>query len=253
MTTILYERTVDGVGIVTLNRPENLNALDVEAKGRLGDVWNEAANDPSVKALLLHGAGPRAFCAGSDINEVRHTGKMVDTDVLVRSIPNAGIALDKPVVAALHGHCVGMGMTLAIHCDFRIGGHDVSISYPEVNHGMISAISALRLPELIGEEMALRMLLLGERFDAAASLAAGLVGSIAEDPYAEAMALASRLAAKPPVAVRAHKRLAGFRKRRLAELERDEVIAVRAWVESFDDFKQGAQRFVSRTRKGTSV
>lgn len=248
MTKILYEKVGEGVAAVTLNRPKCLNALDIEAKTMLGEIWRDAASDPSVRALVLKGAGDRAFCAGSDIEEVRRTGKMVDTDTLLRSIPNAGIVLNKPVVAALRGHCIGMGMTLAIHADFRIAGQDAKIGYPEVNHGMISAVSALRLPELIGEEQALRMLMLGETIAADAALALGLVGAVADDPLAAAMDLATRLAAKPAVSVQAHKRLAGFARRGLAAAEREEILAVRAWVESFDDYKLGADRFSTRDR-----
>ena len=69
---------------------------------------------------VLTGAGEKAFCAGSDIKEINRTGRMVSTDTLLQAIPGVGIPLDKPVIGALHGYCVGMGMTLALHCDLRI-------------------------------------------------------------------------------------------------------------------------------------
>ena len=71
-----------------------------------------SAEDPQVRVAVLTGAGEKAFCAGSDIKEINRTGRMVSTDTLLRAIPGVGIPLDKPVIAALHGYCIGMGMTL---------------------------------------------------------------------------------------------------------------------------------------------
>ncbi|MEW5420786.1 enoyl-CoA hydratase/isomerase family protein [Amorphus sp. 3PC139-8] len=234
------------MAVVSLNRPERLNALDVASKERLGAMWSELAADTDVRAVVLCGAGPRAFCAGSDITEVRETSRMVSTEILLAAIPGMATPLWKPVVAALHGHCVGMGLTLAIHCDFRICAPQARLSYPEVNHGMISAVSAMHLADLIGRDAAMRMLLLGESLDAETARAVGLVSELAEDPLSRALELASALAAKPAAAVQAHKRLAGFAVRRLSAAEREEVIEVRAWLESFGDYKDGAARFAAR-------
>lgn len=235
-----------GVATVTLNRPGRLNALGFAAKAELGRIWAEAEADPAVKALVLQGAGDRAFCAGSDLKEVHETGEMVSTDGLLAAIPGVATRLTKPVVAVLHGHCVGMGMTLAIHCDFRIAAPDVRISWPEVKHGMISAVSAIRLPELIGRDAALRLLYLGEAIGSDEALSLGLLTAIDSDPKAAARDLARRLAALPGPAVQAHKRLATFAQRRITPELRDEVLEVRAWLESHDDFKEGAARFDSR-------
>ena len=109
------EKRANGVAIVTLNRPQVLNALDVPAKERLAEVWQEIADDAAVRVAVLTGAGDRAFCAGSDIKEINRTGRMVTTDILLRAIPGGSAPLPKPVIAALHGYCVGMGMTLAMH------------------------------------------------------------------------------------------------------------------------------------------
>src|SRR5438552_6473558 len=137
--SVLLEKRADGVALVTLNRPHVLNALDVPAKERLGAIWQEIADDASVRVAVITGAGEKAFCAGSDIKEISRTGRMVSTETLMRAIPGVGVALTKPVIAALHGYCIGMGMTLALHCDLRLAATDALLGYPEVRHGMLSA------------------------------------------------------------------------------------------------------------------
>src|SRR5215472_12846270 len=116
---IQRDMLADGILAVIINRPERLNALDVPGKEALAQVWREAAADVQVRAIVLRGAGERAFCAGSDIKEIQRTGTMVSTATLMQAIPSVGVTLNKPVVAALHGFTIGFGLTLAIHCDFR--------------------------------------------------------------------------------------------------------------------------------------
>jgi len=101
--SVLQEVTQDGIMVLTLNRPEKLNALDTPSKQQLGDLWDRAARDPDIRVILLRGAGKKAFCAGSDIKEIQRTGQMVSTETLMRAIPSVGIALNKPTIAALHG------------------------------------------------------------------------------------------------------------------------------------------------------
>src|SRR5882762_797616 len=160
------EKRANGVAIVTLNRPQVLNALDVPAKERLAAVWQEIADDPVVRVAVLTGAGDKAFCAGSDIKEINRTGRMVSTDTLLRAIPGIGVPLVKPVIAALQGYCVGMGMTLALHCDLRLAAKDTVLGYPEVKHGMISAVSAMHLPQVIPSARAMEMLLVARNISA---------------------------------------------------------------------------------------
>src|SRR5882757_5877344 len=159
--SVLLDKRTNGVAIVTLDRPQVLNALDVPAKEQLGAIWREISDDPAVRVAILRGAGGKAFCAGSDIKEINRTGRMVSTDTLLRAIPGIGVPLMKPVIAALHGYCIGMGMTLALHCDLRLAARDTVLGYPEVRHGMISAVSALHLPQIIPSAQAMEMLLIG--------------------------------------------------------------------------------------------
>jgi enoyl-CoA hydratase/carnithine racemase len=231
--------------MVTLNRPRVLNALDVPAKEELATIWEEIAADDAVRVAVLAGAPGKAFCAGSDITEINRTGRMVRTETLLRALPGAGIALAKPVIAALHGYCIGMGMTLALHCDLRIAARDTVLGYPEVRHGMISAVSAMRLPQVIPSARALEMLLMARNIDAHEALRWGLVNAIVDDALAEAQKWAETIAGFSPSAVQATKRLALF-SRQLSETERREIAGARALIEGVDDYKQGAAAFAAR-------
>jgi enoyl-CoA hydratase len=243
--SVLLEKRSNGVAVITLNRPQVLNALDVPAKERLGWIWQEISDDASVRVALLTGAGDKAFCAGSDIKEIDRTGRMVATDTLLRAIPGVGVALAKPVIAALHGYCIGMGMTLALHCDLRLAGKDAVLGYPEVRHGMISAVSALRLPQIVSSARALEMLLMARNIAAQEALRWGLVNAVVDDAKAEAEKWAAAIAGYSPAAVQATKRLAMF-SRRMTDAERSEIEAARAFVEGHDDYKQGAAAFAGR-------
>jgi enoyl-CoA hydratase/carnithine racemase len=242
--SVLLEKRSNGVAVITLNRPQVLNALDVPAKERLGSIWQEIADDPAVRVAVLTGAGEKAFCAGSDIKEINRTGRMVTTDILLRAIPGVGVPLVKPVIAALHGYCIGMGMTLALHCDLRLAAKGAVLGYPEVRHGMIS-VSALHLPQVIPSALALEMLLIGRNISAEQAWRWGLVNAVVDDVAAEAERWAVTIAGYSPAAVQATKRLATF-SRRSSEAERSEIEAVRAMVETHDDYKEGAAAFSGR-------
>jgi enoyl-CoA hydratase/carnithine racemase len=243
--SVLLEKRANGVAVVTINRPQALNALDVPAKERLGEIWQEITDDAQVRVAILTGAGEKAFCAGSDIKEINRTGRMVSTETLMRAIPGVGITLDKPVIGALHGFCVGMGMTLALHCDLRLAAKNAVLGYPEVRHGMISGVSAMRLPQVIPNAKALEMMLLARNMTADEAARIGLVNAVVDDVQAEAQAWADTIASYSPVAVQATKRLALF-PQRLTDAERAEIAAVRDLVESKDDYKQGASAFSKR-------
>src|SRR6476660_4998270 len=176
--SVLLEKRGNGVAIVTLNRPQVLNALDVPAKERLGEIWQDISEDPAVRVAVLTGAGVKAFCAGSDIKEINRTGRMFTTETLLHAIPGVGIPLVKPVIAALHGYCIGMGMTLALHCDLRLAAKDTVLGYPEVKHGMISAVSAIHLPQVMPSAYAMEMLLMARNITAEEALRWGLLNAV---------------------------------------------------------------------------
>jgi len=216
---IEFKMLDQGIGHVLLNRPERMNALNIPAKQALGDIWRKVAADPACKVIVISGAGEKAFCAGSDIKEMQETGAMVDTATLMNAIPGIGIDLEKPVIAALHGFTVGMGLTMAIHSDFRIAARNARFSFPETKHGMLSGVSAVTLPGLIGEAAALDIMLSGRIFEAQEALRLGLVqrlvdGDTAAAALAGAMELARSLVNNSLVAMMLTKRLILAERRR---------------------------------------
>ena len=240
--SILHEMTTDGIMVVTLNRPDKLNALDVPSKEQLGRIWGMAATDPQVRVIVLRGAGEKAFCAGSDIKEIQRTGTMVSTDTLMKAIPGIGVELHKPVIAALHGFTIGMGLTLAIHCDFRIAGEGARFGFPEVQHGMISGISAVTLPGIVGEPVALDMMLSGRVIGAAEALANGLVHRVVPNPFDEALALARTLAKNSPRAVALTKQLVLADRRARIQKFAAEVDRARLAVTESDEYRDVVQQ-----------
>jgi enoyl-CoA hydratase/carnithine racemase len=226
----MIDRSINaGVLTITLNRPDRLNALDSAGKAELGRAWHDAARDPDVRAVVLHGAGDRAFCTGSDLKEIGSTGRTATTDVLASCLPGVAEDFTKPVVAALHGHVIGLGISIAIFCDFRIAAPDARFRFPEVEHDMLSGFSAIELPALIGQAPALDIMLTGRPLDAAEALRLGLVSTIAGDPLADARALAARLAALPPSAMEWSKRLLLAERR--ARIDRHKALVDRARAE----------------------
>lgn len=230
----MIDRSISaGVLTITLNRPDRLNALDSAGKAELGRAWHEAARDPDVRAVVLHGAGGRAFCAGSDLKEIGSTGRTATTDVLASCLPGVAEDFAKPVVAALHGHVIGLGISIAIFCDFRIASPAARFRFPEVEHDMLSGFSAIELPSLIGEAAALDIMLTGRPLDAVEALRLGLVSTIADDPLAAAQALAARLAALPVSAMGWSKRLLLAERR--ARIDRHKALVDRARTEVGSD------------------
>ena len=212
-----------GIFHILINRPQRMNAIDVPAKKALGAAWREVATNNACMAVVISGAGEKAFCAGSDIKEMQETGQMVDTETLMDAIPGIGVVMEKPVVAALHGFTVGMGLTMAIHCDFRVAANGTKFSFPEAKHGMLSGVSAITLPGIVGEAAALDIMLSGRIFDASEAFRMGLVhqlvdGESSEIAFNAALKLALQLASNSLLAMKLTKRLVlADRRRKVTE------------------------------------
>jgi len=191
----------DGIGRVELDRPNILNALDGEAKRGLARVWRSVADDPDVRCVVVSGRGG-SFCAGSDIKEIRERGP-VDTDTVLRALPGVMHPMLKPTIAVLHGHVLGMGLNLALHCDIRFAHPETRFGFPEIRHEMMSAAGAVVLPSVVGLGRGLEMLLGGEPIGADEALAMGLVTRLAQEPLAVALDLAAHVVSHDPALVRA--------------------------------------------------
>jgi enoyl-CoA hydratase len=195
------------VSIITINRPKVLNALNGPTLDELSQVIDEADRDESVRALILTGAGDRAFVAGADINELA-----VQTPIGGREHARRGQALfdrierlGKPVVAAVNGFALGGGCELAMACTMRIAADTAKLGQPEINLGLLPGYAgSQRLPRLVGRGRALELLLLGHQISAEEAWRIGLVNRVvpAAELMTEVKKTAQALASKAPVAVR---------------------------------------------------
>ena len=202
----------DGVATLTLNRPEALNAFNSEQLRLLEQMLAEVATDPAIRAVVLTGAGERAFAAGADIREMAALSPEggLAFGRLGHAVTRAVEALPQPVVAAVNGFALGGGCELAIACDIRIASENAVFAQPEVSLGIPPGWGgSQRLPRLVGPGMAAEMILAGRRVAAAEALRIGLVNRVVPLPdlMPAAAELASTIAANGPVAVRAAKRL----------------------------------------------
>ncbi len=177
-----FEPDRDGLALITVNRPEKLNALNRDVISELGEAFRMAREDASVKAVILTGAGDRAFVAGGDIAELADMNA-IQAERLSRrgqEIFRELETLRKPSVAAVNGFALGAGLELAMCCTIRIASPGAKLGLPEVKLGIIAGYGGTqRLPRLVGRGRALELLLSGEPVDAAEAHRIGLVNAIA--------------------------------------------------------------------------
>jgi enoyl-CoA hydratase len=194
------------IGWIVLNRPDQINAINDDIRRGVPAALAELDSDPSVRVIVIRGAGARGFCAGADIKEQRADESSVK--VRRRMQKSRWIeALDcteKPVIAAIHGYCLGGGMELALACDLRFAAPNAVFALPETGLGLIPGGGGTqRLGAVIGPGRALDLLLTGDRIDVDKALEIGLVtrvASTADTHLLEVTALAERIAGKPPTA-----------------------------------------------------
>jgi 2-(1,2-epoxy-1,2-dihydrophenyl)acetyl-CoA isomerase len=199
----------DHTGVLTLNRPERLNAIDNVMREELEDVMRRAEGDPQVWTLIVTGNG-RGFCSGADLKaraEAEKRGESAGHPPLYEPRYYYAIAfseLTKPVIAAVNGVTRGAGCNMAWAADFRIASELANFGVNFVERGLMGETSAYYLPRLVGHAIAAEICLLGEPFDAQQAKAWGLVNAVVphERLLDEARAFAERLNSKAPIAVR---------------------------------------------------
>ena len=199
-STINFEKA-GGVAHLSLNRPERLNAYSVAMRDDFAEALLAVAEDDEVGVLLITGQG-RAFCAGADLSEFGTAPSQVIARNVrwQRDVWGQLIGLDKPIVAAVHGYCIGSGIEIALLADVRIAASDTMFAMPELQLGMIPAAGGSQtLPANAGPSVALDLLLTGRRLDADAARRYGLVSRVVEPDELAGAAwdLAARLAELP--------------------------------------------------------
>jgi enoyl-CoA hydratase len=239
----------DAVAVVTVDRQEALNALDVETLTALRDRLRDVADDEETRVVVLTGAGEKAFVAGADIKYMSGLG--VDdakawgalgheTTRLLETMP-------KPTIAAINGFALGGGCELALACDLRYASSAAKVGQPEINLGIIPGWGGTqRLARVVGLGVAKELLFTGRNVDADEALRIGLVNGVHDPVLEQAREVANLLATKSPVALRVLKRLSN----RALGGDHDENLA--AEVESFgelfsgEDAKEGLSAFVEK-------
>ncbi|MGE5648387.1 MAG: enoyl-CoA hydratase/isomerase family protein [Acidobacteriota bacterium] len=240
---ITFEASEDGVALVTINRPEKLNALNAALMGELEGAFEQVERDAAIRGLLVTGAGEKAFVAGADIGELP-----VGDAAAARAMAERGQAvfgrldrMGKPSVAAINGFALGGGLELALACTLRVASENARLGLPEVKLGIMPGYGGtVRLPRLVGRGRALEMLLTGEPVDAAEALRTGLVNYV--KPQGELLAFSRALLRgildNAPLAVRAV----------METVDGGEEAAAFAAVAASEDAIEGTRAFVGKRK-----
>jgi E-phenylitaconyl-CoA hydratase len=208
-----FELQDGGIAVITMNRPERLNALDAEAYRQLSDAWTRVRDDPEVRVAIITGAGEKSFSTGADIKSFLGNPDALSEFWLTQKgqLLNRGLEVWKPVLAAVNGYCIGGGMTLLLATDIRVAAEHASFGLAEVKRGVLAGNGGTqRVVKQLPHAIAMELLLVGDRLDAQTAQRWGLVNKVVPlaDLMETAFDYARRIAANAPLAVQATKELA---------------------------------------------
>jgi enoyl-CoA hydratase/carnithine racemase len=250
MSCVLYDKRGRTV-VLTLNRPEAMNALNTEVRNALRESFLQFRDDEDARTLVITGAGDKAFSAGADLKEmsILQRQKRVDPAGLTLVTVLRNIELWKPVIAAVNGYCLAGGLELALSCDIRIAADNATFALTEVTRGLIPGNGGTQLlPRIVPAGIALELMFTGERISAEEAHRIGLVNRVV--PQAElmaaAMALAERINESAPIAVRLVKEAAlkGFDLPLMDGLRMESLFSL--LVHTTDDAKEGPKAFAEK-------
>ena len=198
MSTVIFEKKAR-LAIITLNRPDKMNALNSQAVAELVAATEEIEKNDDIRVVIVTGAGQRAFSSGSDLTELQGI-TAVELRRRIES-PNIIRKLSKPVLAMIRGCALGGGLELALACDIRVASEDAKLGFPEINHGWLPAGGGGTqvLPRLVGEGMAMMLILRGAFISAVEAKQIGLVEMVVPAAHleTETQKLAADIAEKP--------------------------------------------------------
>jgi enoyl-CoA hydratase len=244
----VLRRRVGSVEVVTINRPAKRNALDDRTIDGLAAAMTECTGDDAVQAIVLTGAGDRAFCAGMDLSAYSsgQTPTRAAGTATLMSFMRGDLPI--PVVAAVNGTAVAGGMELAMACDLVVSASHALFGLPEVKRGLIPGVGAALLPQLISRAMALELVLTGELVSAERALQLGLVNRVvaASDVLSTATDLAAAIAANAPLAVRAARAVVREAARGSFDAAWSDGLKKATEMLGTDDAREGARAFVER-------
>ena len=249
--SIDFELREDGIAIITMNRPEQLNALDHDHYEALSKAWQRVRDDNDVVCAIVTGAGERSFTTGADIkNVLTNPDELSEMWITQRDqLLNRGLEVWKPIIAAINGYCLGGGMTMLFATDIRIAADHASFGLSEVKRGVVPANGGTQrvlsqLPYAIGMEL----LLTGDRWDAETAAKWGLINKVvpADQLMGTALEYATRIASNAPLALQAAKELAiRAREMDITTGLRVEALAQRL-LKFTEDAKEGMASFIER-------
>lgn len=249
--TLILEKS-GAVATLTFNRPAALNALNQAMLGEIELAVRELAVDEEVRAVIVTGSGTRAFVAGADIRELRALEGTPEGEAFARAghrVLRSLSELDKPSIAAINGFALGGGCEVALSCDVRIAAENARIGLPEIRLGIIPGWGGTQLvPRLLGSGRAALLILTGEPIDAEEAYRLGLVDRVvpAEKLLDEARQLATALAERPPLAVRAAKRAMRFALEGPLSAGRDLEAALFGSLFTTEDRIEGTSAFLEK-------
>lgn len=208
-----FELSSDGVALITINRPERLNAMDAEHYQLLSQAWQRVRDDSDVRVAIVTGAGERSFTTGADIKSFLTAPPGMAEMWLTQKdqLLNRGLEVWKPIIAAVNGYCLGGGMTLLMATDIRIASENATFSLAEVKRGVVAGNGGTqRILSQVPYAIGMEMILTGEGIDAQKAERWGLINKVVPqaDLLDEARRVASKIAANAPLAVQASKELA---------------------------------------------
>jgi enoyl-CoA hydratase len=242
----------DGLAIVTINRPDSLNALNIQVLDELEACFTGMEADDSVKGVILTGSGSRAFVAGADISQFTSLNHASGKKFAERgqSVFSRIEDFPRPVIAAVNGFALGGGCELAMACHLRIASETARFGQPEVNLGILPGYGgSQRLPRLVGKGIATEMILTGDIISAARAYEIGLVNQVvpAEDLMTVSLAKLKSICDKAPLAVTYSLEALRFSDLPLAEGLRHEAELFGKACET-EDFKEGATAFLEKRK-----
>lgn len=205
-TNLLLEIDSDGIGIVMINRPKALNALNAATVYELDQMFDELAANSAVKVVIITGSGEKSFVAGADIVEMKNKTAIEGRQwgQLAQAVFNKIENIPKPVIAAVNGYALGGGCELAMACDIRIASEKAKFGQPEVSLGIPPGFGGTqRLPRLVGKGRAKEILFTGDMIDAAEAYRIGLANQVVApaELLDKAKAMAHKILSRAPIAV----------------------------------------------------
>ncbi len=240
------------VAVMTINRPDKLNALNNKVHTEGVTALDELRKDDEVRVLVITGAGEKSFVAGADISEFEGQTPVTQRDSFhERSLFNSIDTFPKPVIAMVNGFCLGGGNELAMACDIRMASENARFSQPEINLGiMCGGGGTQRLPRLVGEGRAMEMALTGDMIDAATAERFGLVNHVfpADQLEPETMKLAEKIAEKAPIALQLSKEAVKFASRSNLDEGLRREVDLFAICFSTEDKQEGVAAFLEKRK-----